>query len=80
MDESQQQLSGGAKFGYLALGFFLGLIGVLIAWLTSKDKGSAYKSGAIKFSVIGFVIVLVLGIVFTLVITPMLAASMTALY
>lgn len=46
--------TGGAKAGYFALGFFLMLIGVLISWLITKDKGEAVKSAGLKFSLIGF--------------------------
>jgi hypothetical protein len=48
------ELSGGNKFGYFALGFFLGVVGVLIAWLTNKDK--PIEKPAIKMSVIGLVV------------------------
>jgi membrane protease YdiL (CAAX protease family) len=66
-------LSGGAKFGYAALGFFLGVIGVLVAWLTTKDTP---KSGdAIKFSVIGLAVAMVLGIIFFIIIV-VLGASL----
>lgn len=50
----QPQPTGGAKAGYFALGFFLMLIGVLISWLITKDKGGAVKSAGLKFSLIGF--------------------------
>lgn len=46
--------TGGAKAGYFALGFFLMLIGVLISWLVTKDKGEAVKGAGLKFSLIGF--------------------------
>ena len=46
--------TGGAKAGYFALGFFLMLIGVLISWLITKDKGEAAKGAGLKFSLIGF--------------------------
>jgi hypothetical protein len=58
-----QELSGGAKVGYFALGFLLGLIGVLIAFLVNKDKEQKIKSDALKFSIIGLVVTFVLGIV-----------------
>jgi uncharacterized Tic20 family protein len=51
-------LSGGAKAGYFALGFFLAVIGILIAWLVNKDK--PVMKEAIKFSVIGCVVGVVL--------------------
>ena len=72
----ETKLSGGAKFGYLALGFFLWAVGVLIAWLVNKDK--PVMKEAIKFSIIGAVITTVLSIiyiVFIFVIVGALAAS-----
>ncbi|WP_101721043.1 hypothetical protein [Eggerthella timonensis] len=57
-------LSGGAKFGYGALGFFLMLIGVLVAWLVNKDKAPAVKKSAIVSSVVGMAIGLVAWIAF----------------
>ena len=46
--------TGGAKAGYFALGFFLGLIGVLVSWLMTKDKDPLTKSAVLKFSMICF--------------------------
>jgi hypothetical protein len=54
-----QGLTGGAKFGMFALGFFLFAIGVLIAWLIYKDKPES--KDAIKFSLIGLAAEIVLG-------------------
>lgn len=62
----EKGLSGGAKFGYLALGFFLALIGVLITYLVNRDKAPEIKSQAMKFSIIGCVIVVALGIISTI--------------
>jgi len=56
------KLSGGAKFGYLVLGLVLNVIGVLIAWLVNRGKPT--QGDAIKFSVIGLVIDVVLWIIF----------------
>jgi hypothetical protein len=61
----QQQLSGGAKAGYFFLGFFLFVIGILIAWLVNKDKEPAIRNGAIKLAVIGAIVEFVLGIIFS---------------
>lgn len=70
MEQDQMQyqvemptLSGGAKFGYGALGFFFMLIGVLITWLVNKDKAPAVKKSAIVSSAVGFVIGLVVWVV-----------------
>jgi hypothetical protein len=49
-----KELSGGAKFGMFALGFFVGPIGILIAWLINKDTSAS--GDAIKFSVIGLAV------------------------
>lgn len=69
-------LSGGAKFGYGVLGFFLMAIGVLIAWLVNKDKTSTIKKSAIISSVVGMVI----GIVAWIVVYAMLFATLMATY
>lgn len=57
-------LSGGAKLGYGALGFFLMLIGVLVAWLVNKDKAPSVKKSAIVSSVVGMAVGLVAWIAF----------------
>jgi hypothetical protein len=59
-------LTGGAKFGYFALGFFVGVIGILISWLVNKDNPSVSRI-AIKFSVIGLASTVVLAIVTVLI-------------
>ena len=56
-------LSGGAKAGYFALGLFLTLVGVLIAYLMNRDKPAQTKKDAMKFAVIGLVVEIVLAIV-----------------
>ncbi|MDR1082916.1 MAG: DUF2510 domain-containing protein [Coriobacteriales bacterium] len=71
------QLSTGAKVGMVALGFFLGLIGVLIAWLINKDKPTSKE--AVKFSVIGFIIVFVISCISSIAIT-MLTPGLLSLY
>gem|GEM_PF-6308686 len=69
-------LTGGAKFGYFILGFFLGLIGVLIAWGTTKDTP---KSGpAIKFSAIGAGCMVGLSIVLTIIYFVVLVSVFSA--
>lgn len=73
-----QSLSGGAKFGYFILGFFLGLIGVLIAWLVNKNGYQEIKSGAIKFSLIGFAVTFVLNLIAAFTIWPVMFATLTA--
>ena len=58
-------ITGGAKAGYFALGFFLGLIGVLITYLVNKDKTELAKKGAMKFCIIGLVTVVVISVITT---------------
>lgn len=69
-------LSGGAKFGYGALGFVLMLIGVLIAWLVNKDKAASVKKSAIVSSVVG----MVLGIVAWIALYVVVFAGIMATY
>ena len=47
-------LTGGQKFGWAAVGFLLGPVGILLAWLTNTHNFPKAKSDAIMFSVIGF--------------------------
>lgn len=48
-------LTGGQKFGWLALGFLSGITGILIAWLTNAGNPQM-RSSAVKFAIIGFAI------------------------
>jgi hypothetical protein len=57
-------LGGGAKFGYFALGFVLGVIGLFIAWLVNKDNPNVKT--AVKFSVIGLAIPTALALIGTI--------------
>ena len=52
-------LTGGQKFGWLALGFLSGITGILIAWLTNAGNPQM-RSSAVKFAIIGFAINFVL--------------------
>lgn len=54
------QLTGGMKFGWLAIGFCSVLPGILLAWLVNADKAPQVKSDAIKFAIIGAVIAVVI--------------------
>lgn len=47
-------LTGGMKFGWAALGFLMGPIAILVAWLTNAHNFPQAKSEAVKFSLIGF--------------------------
>lgn len=57
-------LSGGMKFGWALVGFLLGPVGILLAWLTNLTNYPEAKSEAIKFSIIGVVAMLVIGFLF----------------
>lgn len=57
------QLTGGQKFGWFIVGFLGNIIGMLLAWLVNIDKAPQVKSDAIKFSVIGFVVAIVLDVI-----------------
>lgn len=52
-------LTGGMKFGWAALGFLMGPIAILIAWLTNAHNFPQAKSDAVKFSLIGFLVSIV---------------------
>ncbi len=52
-------LTGGMKFGWAVLGFFMGPIAILIAWLTSAHNFPQAKSEAVKFTLVGFLVSLV---------------------
>lgn len=51
-------LTGGMKFGWAVLGFFMGPIAILIAWLTNAHNFPQARSEAVKFSLIGFLVTL----------------------
>lgn len=48
------QLTGGMKFGWAVVGFFVGPIGILLAWLTNAHNFPEAKNAAVKFSLFGF--------------------------
>ncbi len=73
------QLTGGMKFGWCAVGFLLGLTGILLAWLVNADKAPQVKSDAIKFSVIGLVVQIGICILFCLIFGGMLAVAATGM-
>ncbi len=55
-------LTGGQKFGWAAVGFLMGPVGILLAWLTNTHNFPKAKSDAILFSTIGFVSEIVIAI------------------
>lgn len=74
------QLSGGMKFAWLVVGLFMGIPGMLLAWLCNVDKLQQVKSDAVKFSVIGFVINIVAIILLYVMVFGAIAAIGTATY
>lgn len=69
------QLTGGMKFAWLVVGALMGIPGIIIAWLVNVDKMPQVKSDALKFSIIGFVIWVVLGFLLGLLITGAISAA-----
>lgn len=67
------QLTGGMKFAWLVIGALMGIPGIIIAWLVNVDKMPQVKSDALKFSIIGFVIWIVLGFLIGLMFAGMMA-------
>lgn len=78
-EQSLTRLSGGMKFGWLVVGLFLGIPGMVIAWLANVDKHPQVKHDAIMFSVIGFVITLVLDIIAIVAFAGIVAATVSSL-
>ena len=73
------QLTGGMKFGWLVVGFLLGIGGIVLAWLTNVDKCPHVKSEALKFAIIGFVIWIVLQFIFGMIVFGTISAAMYGL-
>lgn len=69
------QLTGGMKFAWLVVGALLGIPGIIISWLVNVDKMPQVKSDALKFAVIGFVIWIVLQVIFGMVIFGTISAA-----
>lgn len=72
------QLTGGMKFGWLLVGMFLGIVGMILAWLTNADKHPQVKKDAIMWSVIGFAIAAVFAIIASVAAAGLVAAAISA--
>ena len=72
------QLTGGMKFGWLVVGLLIGIPGVVIAWLVNVDKMPQVKSDAVKFSLIGFAISIVLGLLLSFAIGGLFVAMLSS--
>ena len=75
---SLTSLTGGMKFGWFLIGLFLTVPGMLLAWLVNADKHPQVKKDAITWSVIGFAVDVVLGILFSVAFASLLAAAISA--
>ena len=69
------QLTGGMKFGWLVVGMFLSIPGMVLAWLVNADKHPQVKKDAIVWSVIGFAINVVFTILAIVVSLGIMAAA-----
>lgn len=74
------ELTGGMKVGWAVLGFLLGPAGILIAWLVNVTNHPAVKSGAIKFSLIGCVAVVVFAVLLSILTVFGMFAATEMLY
>ena len=72
------QLTGGMKFGWLVVGLLIGIPGVVIAWLVNVDKMPQVKSDAVKFSLIGLAISIVLGLLLSFAIGGLFVAMLSS--
>lgn len=72
------QLTGGMKFGWLVVGLLIGIPGVVIAWLVNVDKMPQVKSDAVKFSLIGLAISIVLGLLLGFAIGGLFVAMLSS--
>lgn len=72
------QLTGGMKFGWFVVGALLGIGGIVLSWLVNVDKLPQVKSDALKWTIIGFVVWIVLGIILSMVFAGMIAAMIGA--
>lgn len=66
------------KFGWFVIGALLGIGGIVLSWLVNVDKIPQVKSDALKWSIIGFVVWIVLGVIFGILIAGSMAAMMGA--
>lgn len=71
-------LTDGMKFGWLVCGLFMGPIAILIAWLTNAANFPKAKNDAVKFALFGFLIQMLLGILFVVLFGMAACASIGA--
>ncbi len=70
-------LTGGMKFGWFVIGALVGIPGIILAWLVNADKLPQVKNDAVKFSIIGFVVWVVLGVIMCVGFLGMVAAAVS---
>ena len=61
------ELSGGMKAAWFFIGLLLGVPGILLAYVTTRDKVPKVKSDSVKFSVIGCIVCAVLVIAYMII-------------
>ncbi len=68
-------LTGAMKFGWFVIGALVGIPGIILAWLVNADKVPQVKNDAVKFSIIGFAVWVVLGVIFCVGMLGLVAAA-----
>ncbi len=71
-------LSGGMKFGWLLIGLFMGLLGILLAWLTNAHNFPQARNDAVKFALFGFLISFVISVVMALLIGSLILSIISS--
>lgn len=66
--------SAATKAGYFALGLFLSVLGVCIAYLIAKDSGARGREIAIKYALFGLISTALLAVVWFLCIAGCMAS------
>jgi hypothetical protein len=73
-------LSGGMKFGWGVLGFFLGPLMILVAWLTMASSTGEMRNDAVKAALIGFLIQLAIILIFSVLFGALACSAMSSMY
>lgn len=71
-------LTTGMKAGWFGVGVFASFAGILLAWLVNADKTPQVKSDAMKWSLVGFAVSILLNIAYLWMVGSTLGGSGTA--
>lgn len=71
-------LTTGMKAGWFGVGVFASFAGILLAWLVNADKAPQVKSDAMKWSLVGFAVSILLNIAYLWMVGSTLGGSGTA--